>query len=249
MDQNASQSILMVGGMLLAISVLSFFVYAIATFGGFASNMNSQIEGSEIQKYNQHFLKFEGRYNIVFQDVISTINFAKDWNDQNDYSFKQVAGSSTEKGPYSINVYVKDAEGNTHQIFGSTPDSWINEDSFKDNQKVKNILNEKLNDAKYADYYYAVSMKTITSSSEEPAKNYYVLSGDYGGAPTSGRNKDVVFNSKTGFIEEIYFTAVTKTNFAQFPKNFYVKNQKGERVKIEYKIQNKDYFKMTEIED
>ena len=58
MDQNASQSILMVGGILLAISILSFFVYAIATFGGFANNMNSQIEGSEIQKYNQHYLKY-----------------------------------------------------------------------------------------------------------------------------------------------------------------------------------------------
>ena len=83
MDENASQSLLMVGGILIAISVLSFFVYAIATFGGFANNMNAQIEGSEIQKYNQHFFQYQSRYNITFQEVVTAINFAKDWNDQN----------------------------------------------------------------------------------------------------------------------------------------------------------------------
>lgn len=249
MDQNASQSILMVGGMLLAISILSFFVYAIATFGGFANNMNSQIEGSEIQKYNQHFLKYEGRYNIAFQDVISTINFAKDWNDQNDYSFKQVAGSNNEKGQFYTNVFVTDGDGTTHQIFGNTGDSWIKESDYKDNQKIKDIVNAKLKDPKYADYYYAVSMKTVTSSPKDLTKNYYVLSGEYGGAPKTSRKKDIVLNMSTGFVEEIYFTAVTKTNYPQFQKEFEIKNTKGETEKIEYKIQYKDYFKVTELED
>lgn len=250
MDQNASQSILMVGGILLAISILSFFVYAIATFGGFANNMNSQIEGSEIQKYNQHYLKYEGRYNIVFQDVISTINFAKDWNDQNDYSFKQVAGSNNEKGQFYTNVFITDCEGTTHQIFGNSANSWIKESDYSDNQKIKDILNAKLKDQKYADYYYAVSMKNVRSSSKDSKKNYYVLSGEYGGAPNApDRKKDVVLNGKTGFVEEIYFTAVTKTNFSQFPKEFEIKNTKGDTEKIEYKIQYKDYFRVTELED
>ena len=105
MDENASQSILMVGGILIAISVLSFFVYAIATFGGFANNMNAQIEGSEIQKYNQHFFQYSGRCNITFQDVVSAINFAKDWNDKNDYTFNQVASSQVNNlGIYATNV-------------------------------------------------------------------------------------------------------------------------------------------------
>ena len=157
MDQNASQSILMVGGILLAISVLSFFVYAIATFGGFANNMNAQIEGSEVQKYNQHFFQYQSRCNITFQDVVSAINFAKDWNDT-------------------------------------------------DNQKVKDVLNKKLNDPKFADYYYAVNVKSISVDDSHSEKgNYYVLNPEYGPSKSS-RKTDLDINTKTGFIQKVYFT-------------------------------------------
>jgi len=245
MDQNASQSILMVGGMLLAISVLSFFVYAIAAFGGFANNMNSQIEGSDIQKHNQHFFQYESRYNIVFQDVISTINYAKDWNDQNDYSFEQVVGPESKKGPFCVNVYIKDLEGHTIQAFGKSANSWIKEADYSDNQKVKNVLNEKLKDSTYADYYYAVSVKSI-SATYNKEYNYHVLSGEYGSVDSS-RGKDIIINPNTGYVEEIYFTAVTRSNYGNVMKEFEVKNKKEQIEKIEYKVQTKDYFRMTEI--
>ena len=247
MDQNASQSILMVGGMLLAISVLSFFVYAIATFGGFANNMNSQIEGSDIQKHNQHFFQYESRYNIAFQDVISTVNYAKDWNDQNDYSFEQVAGPEDRKGPFCVNVYIKDFEGHTIQVFGNNANSWVREADYSDNQKVKNILNAKLKNADYSDYYYAVSVKTITSTRNEEY-NYHVLSGEYGSIDSS-RKKDIIINPNTGYVEEIYFIAVTRSNYGNVMREFEIKNKKNQTEKIEYKVQNKDYFRMTEIED
>ncbi len=244
MDENASQSILMVGGILLAISVLSFFVYAIATFGGFANNMNAQIEGSEIQKYNQHFFQFDGRCNVTFQDVISTVNFVKDWNDQNVYSFDQVVANSVE---YSANVYVVNSKGNTISVFGNDANSWIKKDTYSDNQKVKDVLNKLLSTPEYADYYYAVDVKTVDITSNVE-KNYYTLHGNYGAA-NSQREKDIVINQKTGFIEKIYFTAVCKTNYPTFWDKFEIVNQQGKSQNITYTVQNKDYFKMTEIED
>ena len=239
MDENASQSILMVGGILLAISVLSFFVYAISTFGGFANNMNAQIDGSEIQKYNQHFFQYQSRYNITFQEVVSAINFAKDWNDQNDYSFDQVNKNSVD---YATNVYIIDGEGTQHQVFGDT--NWIKSDIYSDNQKVKDVLNQKLKDSEYSDFYYAVNVKTITV---EPHldQNYYVLKGTYG---ANGRENDLDINPNTGFVQKIYFTMVSKRNHG-IQDTFKVKNEQGKDKDVKYRIQYKNYFKMTEIEE
>lgn len=241
MDENASQSLLMVGGILIAISVLSFFVYAISTFGGFANNMNSQIEGSEIQKYNQHFLQYDSRCNIAFQDVISTINFVKDWNDKNDYSFKQVSDVSVE---YATNVYIINSNKQTIKVFGDN--NWIKEDVYADNQKVKDVLNKKLADPQYADYYYAVNVQTITI---EPHldKNYYVLNTTYGPSQAT-RKTDIDINPHTGFIQNIYFTAVAKENYGDV-KPCMIKNKQNQNEPVTYTVKNKDYFKMTELGD
>lgn len=246
MDQNASQSILMVGGILLAISVLSFFVYAIATFGGFANNMNAQIEGSEVQKYNQHFFQYQSRCNITFQDVVSAINFAKDWNDQNDYSYKQVADNSVE---FATNIYIIDENGNEIKVFGNH--DWIKEDIYSDNQKVKDVLNKKLNDPKFADYYYAVNVQSISvDSSHWESGNYYVLNPEHGPSKPS-RKTDLDINTKTGLIQKVYFTVVSKSNYTSMKAapGFQIINKQGKTDYVEYKVKNKEYFKMTAIED
>ena len=245
MDQNASQSILMVGGILLAISVLSFFVYAIATFGGFASNMNAQIEGSEVQKYNQHFFQYESRCNITFQEVVSAINFAKDWNDRNDYSYKQVTDNSVE---FATNIYIIDENGIEIKVFGNN--DWIKEDVYKDNQKVKDVLNKKLNDPKFADYYYAVNVKSIYVDDSNLAKgNYYVLNTAHGPSKSS-RKSDIDINTNTGFIQKVYFTVVSQTNYSSIKNDgLKIENKKGMTEYVRYTIKNKEYVKMTAIEE
>ena len=245
MDQNASQSILMVGGILLAISVLSFFVYAIATFGGFASNMNAQIEGSEVQKYNQHFFQYESRCNITFQEVVSAINFAKDWNDRNDYSYKQVTDNSVE---FATNIYIIDENGIEIKVFGNN--DWIKEDAYKDNQKVKDVLNKKLNDPKFADYYYAVNVKSIYVDDSNLVKgNYYVLNTAHGPSKSS-RKSDIDINTNTGFIQKVYFTVVSQANYSSIKNDgLPIKNKKGMTEYVKYTIKNKEYFKMTAIEE
>lgn len=243
MDENASQSLLMVGGILIAIAVLSFFVYVISIFGGFANNMNAEIEGSEVQKYNQHFFQYQSRYNIAFQEVVTAINFAKDWNDQNDYTFNQVA-STQEKdlGQYATNVYIINSKGTMIKVFGDA--DWVRSDIYGDNQKIKEVLNQKLKDPEYSDYYYAVNVRTITV---EPhlEKNYYLLKGTFG---ANGRDTDLDINNSTGFVQNIYFTAVNKRNYG-IPETFKITNKQGKEQNVTYTVPYKDYFKMTEIED
>ena len=243
MDENASQSLLMVGGILIAIAVLSFFVYVISIFGGFANNMNAEIEGSEVQKYNQHFFQYQSRYNIAFQEVVTAINFAKDWNDQNDYTFNQVA-STQEKdlGQYATNVYIINSKGTMIKVFGDA--DWVRSDIYGDNQKIKEVLNQKLKDPEYSDYYYAVNVRTI---SVEPhlEKNYYLLKGTFG---ANGRDTDLDINNSTGFVQNIYFTAVNKRNYG-IPETFKITNKQGKEQNVPYTVPYKDYFKMTEIED
>lgn len=217
MDENASQSILMVGGMLLAIALLSFFVYAIATFGGFARDMNAQIEGSEIQKFNQHFSQYDGRFNLTIQDVVTAINFAKDWNDKNNYTYNQVVNQSVE---FSTKVFII-KDGTTTDVFAE-----IGSTNYANNQKFKDEINKKLNDSSFSDYYYAVNTTRITGT--EISNGIVLLNGEYG----SG---DIEIDARTGFVRAIYFTLLDLPEFNIRPD------------RIEYIVRNRDHFRMTEI--
>ena len=153
--------------------------------------------------------------------------------------FNQVNKNSVD---YATNVYIIDGEGTQHQVFGDT--NWIKSDIYSDNQKVKDVLNQKLKDSEYSDFYYAVNVKTITV---EPHldQNYYVLKGTYG---ANGRENDLDINPNTGFVQKIYFTMVSKRNHG-IQDTFKVKNEQGKDKDVKYRIQYKNYFKMTEIEE
>ena len=77
---------------------------------------------------------------------------------------------------YATNVYIIDENGTKLKFLVMA--DWIKEDIYADNQKVKDVLNAKLKDPKYSDYYYAVNVKSITVESTSEIRNYYVFNHD-----------------------------------------------------------------------
>ena len=76
--ENASKALLIAGGVLLVIMVLSFATLLFGRLGAQTSDFYGDMTETEIYEFNQKFFNYEGDINI--QDVVSVINLAKDSN-------------------------------------------------------------------------------------------------------------------------------------------------------------------------
>lgn len=81
--ENASKALLMAGGILIAILVLSLGVYLFTTYSKVGTTYDNTIESNEKIKFNTNFTKFEGRTDITAQEIVSIVNFAKDYEESN----------------------------------------------------------------------------------------------------------------------------------------------------------------------
>ena len=95
--ENASKALLMAGGMLIAILLLTLFTYLMRQTGESTANIYSTLSQSEISEFNQQFLNYEGRginfvedayHNKIYdplsvQEVVTLINLAKHNNKNN----------------------------------------------------------------------------------------------------------------------------------------------------------------------
>lgn len=77
--ENASKALLIAGGMLLLILVMSLAAYIFKQLGSQTSTFYRDMSDTEIFEYNQQFFNFEGK-ELRIQDVITIINLAKDSN-------------------------------------------------------------------------------------------------------------------------------------------------------------------------
>ena len=86
--ENASKALLIAGGMLIAILLLTLFTYLMRQTGESTASVYSTLSQSEISEFNQKFINFEGRGIIkntsplTVQDVATLINLAKDNNEK-----------------------------------------------------------------------------------------------------------------------------------------------------------------------
>ena len=94
--ENASKALIMAGGVLIAILLLTLFSYLFSRMSSATSEIYDNLEKHEIDEFNQQFLNYEGRgtkivgktqdangndvddYNpLVAQDIATLINLAK----------------------------------------------------------------------------------------------------------------------------------------------------------------------------
>ena len=74
--ENASKALLIAGGVLAGILLLTLFSYILLQMKGFASKHYAEMSEHETAEFNQQFLKYEGRDDLSIQDVITKIGRA-----------------------------------------------------------------------------------------------------------------------------------------------------------------------------
>lgn len=82
--ENASKALIMAGGVLISILIISFMVFVFRKGGKVGAAYDAQISENEIAKFNSQFEVYQGNENSFF-DVITVVNLAWDINKKNSY--------------------------------------------------------------------------------------------------------------------------------------------------------------------
>lgn len=88
--ENASKALIMAGGVLIGILILSLAVYLFIDFGGKASVIHDRITSNQLTQFNAQFNVYVGRKDVTIYQIISLVNLAKENNEehQNDGVFE-----------------------------------------------------------------------------------------------------------------------------------------------------------------
>lgn len=81
--ENATKALLISGGILLAIMVLSIGVVLFNQFSGSGEAYETSQTIAETRKFNNNFTKFEDRGDITAQEIVTLKEFVKQYNDKN----------------------------------------------------------------------------------------------------------------------------------------------------------------------
>ena len=76
--ENAAKALLISGGVLIAVLLLTLFSYLFGKMSEGTSKAYDDMEKHEISEFNQQFLNYEGRNDLTVQDVATLINLAID---------------------------------------------------------------------------------------------------------------------------------------------------------------------------
>ena len=117
--ENASKALIIAGGVLVAILLLSLFSYMFTRMSNNTSNIVKIMEQSKIREFNQQFFNYEGRDDLTIQDIATMVNIANDNN-------------KTAKFPVKVEIIVDGVSlTGSEDIFSK----YI--DSVKENKKYK----------------------------------------------------------------------------------------------------------------
>lgn len=89
--ENAAKALLIAGGSLVAILLLSLFSYLYVRMNESTSKIYSTMAEVEVNEFNQQFWNYNGLKDLKIQDIVSVINLARD---------------STKQGK-NVDVYIK----------------------------------------------------------------------------------------------------------------------------------------------
>lgn len=98
--ENASKALLIAGGFLIAIILLSLFAYLFTSMSESSGRIADMILASEKSEYNQKFLNYDGRgaeNPLSIQEVITLTNLAKDCNRNMKFPCKVTVKVDTEE--------------------------------------------------------------------------------------------------------------------------------------------------------
>ncbi len=111
--ENASKALIMAGGILVGLLIISLAVYLFVDFGKTASDINNQNAEQQVVEFNSRFVKYEsnkdkdGNWQTTIYDIISLAGYAKE---NNEY----YADSSDEQ--ISVNIVASPVSNNIQRL-------------------------------------------------------------------------------------------------------------------------------------
>ena len=118
--ENASKALIMAGGVLIAILLLTLFSYLFSKMASDTSSVYDDLQKHEIDEFNQRFLNFEGRNDLTAQDVATLINLAQDSGKDARVSSKvKISLGGTDITSKDSNVWLKE-NGNSSTKYKCT---------------------------------------------------------------------------------------------------------------------------------
>ena len=78
--ENASKALIMAGGILVGVLVLSLMVYLFADFGSTSAQINAQNKQNQLAQFNSKFTVYEDKEGLTIYDVITVAGYAKENN-------------------------------------------------------------------------------------------------------------------------------------------------------------------------
>ena len=79
--ENASKALLMAGGVLIGLMILSLAIYLFVSFGADSRKIQAQIDANKLTQFNAQFTIYDNRNDITIYDIITVANIAKENND------------------------------------------------------------------------------------------------------------------------------------------------------------------------
>lgn len=78
--ENASKALLIAGGILLAMLILSIGIILYSNFANTAETYTTRMDQTEKTKFNSNFEVYSGRDDITAQDIVTLINFVAEYS-------------------------------------------------------------------------------------------------------------------------------------------------------------------------
>lgn len=80
--ENASKALIMAGGVLIGVLIISLAVYLFVTFGQTSAEINSENSQKQLTQFNAKFTSYIGRNDVTIYEVLTVAGYA---NENNEY--------------------------------------------------------------------------------------------------------------------------------------------------------------------
>lgn len=78
--ENASNALIIAGGVLIGVLIISLAVYLFVDFGSTSAEINKQNEEQQLVQFNTKFTSYEGKEELTIYDVVTVAGYAKENN-------------------------------------------------------------------------------------------------------------------------------------------------------------------------
>ena len=122
--ENAAKALLMAGGVLIGILILTLAAYLFASFGGTSQMIQDRISQGSLDQFNNKFVSYQSKQCTIY-DVLTIVNYANEFNEKNEFTEEDENYYIKVTGPNDIsnNLEIKDIETdikNNGGKYGST---------------------------------------------------------------------------------------------------------------------------------